>query len=451
MRYLLAVLLVLMLLVTLAPPVAHAEVLVDGNAEEGTGVEEGGSVGAVLGTLGLYAAMMAVLAVGAEVIIDAVRPIFGLKRKTTATEALSDLRDWLPGALEDMGANSKAQQQVGERLEELERITLQFEDKAERVRHAVRDELSNTLKSLAIYSAEEALERSWRRLKPKLKKIDPDLNTEELRDWLEAALTRLKEEDASNIAEVNTYLHSVSMLFDAVREENYNLQGPLRKFWRWLCDNMLSIAHIIQGIGWLPAWLRTPIALIFRVPALLQYLWAWLKGKLPEGETLRERLENLGRHKSFDPVLTMEEAARRILEEKTHHKDQENNRIAWLRILSVIVGILLAAMLKIDAIQLLEPILGNAAVAFRDMSEAGQAVEWYTIGDLMGWHVQTPAGVLGKILSLLLRLKPGIALSGLGAAAGSGFWHDQLDKLRNAKDTVGQIEEISKQIKEMTG
>lgn len=447
MRYLLAALLVLMLLVTLAPPVAQAEALIELSLEENT--EEGNNIGTVFGTLGLYAAMMTVLAVGAEVMIDAVRPIFGLKRKTTATEALGDLREWLPGTLEDLGANSKAQQQVSERLDELERITLQFEDKAEQVRHAVRDELAKTLKSLAVYSAEDAIEKSWERLEPALKKIDPNLDADQIRAWLEVTLTRLKEEDDFAIAEVNTYLHSVSALFDTVREQNHKLQGPLRKFWRWLRDSALSAAHTVQNVEWLPAWLRSILAFIIRIPAYPEYAWAWLKGKLPEGQNCRERLENLGKHESFKPLLTMEEAARRILEEEMLHKDRENNRIAWLRILSVVVGVALATTLKVDAIQLLDPILGNAAAAFRRVNEAGQIVEWYTIGDLLGWRVQNPAHVLGRILYLLLRLTPGIVLSGLGAAAGSGFWHDQLDKLRSAKETVGQIEEISEQIKQM--
>jgi hypothetical protein len=42
----------------------------------------------------------------------------------------------------------------------------------------------------------------------------------------------------------------------------------------------------------------------------------------------------------------------------------------------------------------------------------------------------------------VLALTPGIVLSGLGTAAGSGFWHDQLDRLRSAKEMVGQMQEM---------
>ena len=44
------------------------------------------------------------LAIGAEVLIDAIRPIFGLKRKTSASEALEDMKQWLPGTLEEWAA-----------------------------------------------------------------------------------------------------------------------------------------------------------------------------------------------------------------------------------------------------------------------------------------------------------------------------------------------------------
>ena len=82
MRRLLIVLLFVTLLAAMTPAIAHA-----GPLAQGGGEGEGDAIGNVIGTLGLYAAMMAVLAVGSEVLIDAVRPIFGLKRKTSATEA----------------------------------------------------------------------------------------------------------------------------------------------------------------------------------------------------------------------------------------------------------------------------------------------------------------------------------------------------------------------------
>ena len=441
MKRLLAILLIVTLLTALTPFAAYAcPTTQDGNDGEGNGI------GSVIGTLGLYAAMMAVLAVGSEVVIDAVRPIFGLKRKKTASEALSDLKDWLPGTLEDVGASPEAQRQLNERIKEMEDLALKYEGRAEEIRRVVREEMPDILKDLAIHSIDEALDKGWEKLEPRLRKIDPDADLEELKGWLKETLTRLEE---TNIAEIATHLDSVSTLLDAVREQNNKLQGPLRKFWRWLRDSLLRVGHAAQANEKLPEPLQRVIVFLCRIPAYPEYVWIWLTGKLPEGDTLGERLEKLGEHRRFAPVLTMEEAAKRILEEDVGYKDQEKSRIAWLRILSAVVGIALAASLRMDSLQLVEPILGNAVDTFRPPQEAGQTVEWYTFEEIIEGDAKDIdprlglPGALGEFTAALLTLTPGIALSGLAAAAGSGFWHDQLDRLREAKQVVTQVQEMT--------
>lgn len=443
MNRLLSALLIVVLVAALTPTAVSASPLRQGE-DEGAAA----AIGRVIATLGLYAAMMAVLAVGAELLIDAVRPIFGLKRKTTASEALRDLKEWLPGTLADLDVSPRAQQQLSEQIEDLERLTTQFEGRAERVREAVRDELSDTLKDLAVHTAQETLEKHWGRLEPRLKEIDPDLDTAELKAWLGATLVRLKE---TNVAELAIHLESVSKLLDAVREQNNTLQGPLRKFWRWLRDSLLELSRAAERSEHLARWLQRVIVFLCRVPAYLEYAWAWLRRRLPEGDTLVERLENLGKHKRFRPLLTLDEAARRILEEDTRWNSQEKTRITWLRILSGVVGIALAASLQVDSLQLLEPVLGNAADTFR--CQVGQTVKWCTfemfIEQSGGGDINPTRGLpgaLGATAAALLGLTPGLILSGLGAAAGSGFWHDQLDKLRSAKRVVTEVEDLAERI-----
>jgi len=441
MKRLLSITLLVTFLAALTPAVAYAGPLAQGGGE---GATDG--IGSVIGTLGLYAAMMAVLAIGAEVLIDAIRPIFGLKRKTSASEALEDMKQWLPGTLEELGVDAPTQQKLDEQIETLKEVTTQFEDNAEKVRRTVHEQLPNILKDLAIHSLDDTLDKHWPKLEKRLQAIAPDLDAVDVKAWLEATLTRLREE---NVAELAVHLQSITTLLDTVREQNNKLQGPLLKFWRWLRGSLVNVGDTIEAQEKIPQRLRGVLTTLCRIPAYLEYSIAWLRNKLPDGDTLRERIDNLGKYKPFDPLLTLEEAAKRILEEDVAVKDHEKSRIAWLRILSGIVGIALAATMQVDSLQLLEPVLGGAANTFRPPHEAGQTVEWYTFETIIEQEsgdldptLGLP-GMLGTATAALLGLSPGIVLSGLGAAAGSGFWHDQLDKLRKAKRVVTQVEAMS--------
>jgi len=62
----------------------------------------------VIGALGLFAAMMAVLALGTEVVIDTLKFFVGLKHKPTALEALDKFGTQLPGQLNELGVSSQA-------------------------------------------------------------------------------------------------------------------------------------------------------------------------------------------------------------------------------------------------------------------------------------------------------------------------------------------------------
>ena len=62
----------------------------------------------VLGTLGVFSAFMLILAVGTEVTLDSLKVIAGFKSKPTAMETVNQLRTWLPGSLEELGASETA-------------------------------------------------------------------------------------------------------------------------------------------------------------------------------------------------------------------------------------------------------------------------------------------------------------------------------------------------------
>lgn len=464
MKRLLPILLLVTLLLALTPVIVHASPLI----QEGDGGESD-AIGNVIGTLGLYAAMMAVLAVGTEVVIDMVRPLFGLKRKTTATEALDSLKEWLPGTMEELGVSPQAQQQLNEQIKKMRDVTTQFGDSMERAEAQIKEHLHDFLKDLAIHGVQHVIDEHWpgpSGLEARLKAIDPKLDTAQVRNWLEDTLTQLKD---SNVAELASYTQSVTNLLDSVRKQRNELQSPLRKLWRRLRDVLNKWAVKLEEFArtkwpnrqWVPYVISVPL----RLPAYLEYIWAWLRDELPDGSTFLKRLENLGAYKPFAPLLSLEDAAKCILEEDMVHKDEGNRRIRWLRIISAVVGVALAFSLQVDSLRLLEPILDDTANVFRlaPTEEPSETIDWWSIevviersdGDPDNDNFHPRLGLPWKfgdaVAWLLTNLTPGIILSGLGAAAGSGFWHDQLDKLRSAKEVSGQVQELAGQVKSLTG
>lgn len=85
----------------------------------------------------------------------------------------------------------------------------------------------------------------------------------------------------------------------------------------------------------------------------------------------------------------------------------ERKRIAILRIVSAVVGIALAMMLKIDTFDILASLFPE------------------NVRNIL----TTPQAQFG-----------GMAITGLASSAGSAFWHDQLGKLRAIKDAARKPE-----------
>lgn len=439
------VLMLVSLLLALTPAIACASPL----AADGDGGEES-SISRVIGSLGLYAAMMMVLAVGAEVVIDAVRPIFGLKRQTSATEAISKMKEWLPGTLAELGASPEAQQRLNESMSKLEQLTTGYEDRAERLREQIQEAMPAFVQELASKEVRDVMDSRWSELASVLKLGEGEEG--DIKAWFEETLQELK---GTNAAEIAAHLQATSTLLDAVRKQNNELRGGVGRAWSGLRRRMFEWGNSLRA-----GWLRAVIKFLCFIPSYLEYAWVWLCGKLPDAETFNEKLAKLGQHKPFTAFTTLEEAATRIFEEDARQKSGEKARISWLRVLSAVVGIALAASLHVDSVQLLSPILGSAVGSFARLDAEGQIVEWCAVDELLakscpseatplasGETAQEDLNTLQMIIATLLGLTPGIYLSGLGAAAGSAFWHDQLDKLRGAKETVAQVEELAGQFK----
>jgi len=95
---------------------------------------------------------------------------------------------------------------------------------------------------------------------------------------------------------------------------------------------------------------------------------------------------------------------------------QELNRyrVAAIRFLSLVVGIFLAALLQINTFELLQPVIPGI---FSGILVPGSP--WFNVA--------------------------GILLSGLGASAGSSFWHDQMKRLQQTQQVVKAAEELKRE------
>jgi hypothetical protein len=467
-------------------------------AEEATGFD---LLGNVIGALGLFAAMMAVLALGTEVVIDTLKYMVGLKQKPTALEALDQLGDQLPGQLSELGVSSEAVTKLTSEMKKALgglgkgvdiKKALQSEDfdtaikKAQGWARAVgheeydpeewrRDvvfELGNGIdafgKRLSIdpsatrlmkqslaaaakdFHAEKAAEQvvqSVRGLLPTLTQawldgqigtlaeqglkgthaeimarfdadVAPELQTlglsvlavQTIRDQLGRGLERLGDEA---IGEVR-HLEALRELLQGVEDRRDEIQSPLRKLWRRIARSEfppgtdLTIGRIFEAVEW---------------------GWNYFLGRAPR-----------------EPVgpLTATTVARRLLEHDNKHQDEEASRLRVLRAISVVVGIYLAFLLQVNAVDLL-------AGTFDQIAGINTVI---TTDRVLGW-LNPP--LLLRLLnreSLIslpeeMELNGGILLSGLAASAGSKFWHDQLARLQAARKAVGEVEKVVETVTEI--
>lgn len=116
-------------------------------------------------------------------------------------------------------------------------------------------------------------------------------------------------------------------------------------------------------------------------------------------------------------ALTQQTAAQFVLYREDQQRDEEISRLRILRVISAVVGFLVAYMLQIDAAVLLDaavPGTSNVINGVLDISGAA----------LHAWR---------PWLSPNRAITAGIILTGLAASAGSTFWHDRLDQLQATK------------------
>jgi len=113
--------------------------------------------------------------------------------------------------------------------------------------------------------------------------------------------------------------------------------------------------------------------------------------------------------------LTPDNVANVMRELQVRYKALIENRLAWIRLLSLVIGITWAVILQINSLDLLGPIIPDAIAHLL----GGDNTLWYNIA--------------------------GLVLSGMGAAAGSSFWYEQMARLRQTRQVVDTTEQLKQQ------
>lgn len=123
--------------------------------------------------------------------------------------------------------------------------------------------------------------------------------------------------------------------------------------------------------------------------------------------------------------LNEENVAQFVLARNDQQRDEETSRLRWLRVISFVIGFVIAYLLQIDALRL----LGQAFPGFLDS---------FNFVILTGEQLNSWRDWLSpdKVVTV------GIVLTAFAAAAGSAFWHDRLDQLQATKKGAESAAEL---------
>jgi len=140
------------------------------------------------------------------------------------------------------------------------------------------------------------------------------------------------------------------------------------------------------------------------------------KTDLKELETTAQRLtdEAIGVLKEMKLDAQVDEGKKKVAIQlatlRERYAVSQHQRITWLRLLSGLIGIVIAYALDINTFNLLGSMFSDKIIA----------------------SLSTPVGHYG-----------GVVLTGLAASAGSSFWHDMIGRARNIKDAINQVEDLT--------
>jgi hypothetical protein len=420
-----------------------------------------------LGTLGIFAAFMLILAVGTEAVIDSVKLVSGFKSKPTALDSVNKLKEWLPGSLEGIGASASAVRQLNKTLDSMTSIMADV-DRVSVDLATIDQWLPDALKDLSVGGVQQLLDEKLPALRAQLQAkgasqqalqtvetwVRGALSTIEattagelmlrwrealkilnqpdevitrllttLETWLPGVLTNLTVTGAKRVfetafPELEKKLKAEGVSDASIQQFRPWLEGALHYIERNMVPDIenaytASLTNLLRSVEERREIIQSPLRKVFR----------WLKAKVGIVEQTFLRLDRI--------ILPLHPAniARTLILRDEKHRDEEISRLRWMRVISIAVGLSLAVALRVDVGDLLEPIITQK----------------------MFIVLTTPFQVLipGPVGNLLGATTIGIILSGLAASAGSTFWHDVLERLQSSKKAVGEVKDMLDQLRQL--
>ncbi|RMH00752.1 MAG: hypothetical protein D6706_03120 [Chloroflexi bacterium] len=436
----------------------------------------------ILASLGIYILTMFTMALGTEIMVDVVKPAFGLKSKPTARDALKEFENLLPGSLASLGVSVEAQERLQGQIRDLKRVLKpidQLEAWLEELREGeLKTAVSHILQQLNILPADQSpetfIKQQLNQTAHKLgltlgletyvinfvvDKIDQSLRgitLTDVQERLQDSINNLRAElitawirEQLSHLETNTRTNLERQFNQVLRPQLANLgfrPADERALTEWFTNLLDSVEQ--YGGQQIDIYLKSLNELLIGVERqryLLQSparrAWRricetdnWLGKLFRQVEAGWNQLT--GRTKqTLDDFANMElihditEAGRVILELDRQHKADARTRVALLRLLSVIVATGLAYSLQIDSADLLAGLLPEPTTTFLSTVLIGEGTRVFGV-------------------TFARNLTAGIILTGLAASAGSGFWHDRLNQLqavrKTAETAAAAIKDLSK-------
>ncbi|HID52185.1 MAG TPA: hypothetical protein EYP41_09125 [Anaerolineae bacterium] len=478
LAYSLSAILVLLLVGAILAPVAAAA----GSGPVGGGdtaviflQDEGGSglfngLASIFAVLGIYIVTMFTMAIAVEIVVDIIKVAFGLKSKPTVRKTLRQYQELLPGSLDELGVSAQAQARLEEQTQLLQNLLAPAFQAEEIIVHLQNEEFTEAFTAAFGEEAQgEWVEQGKGLLKEYLEtavnQIDQSSTLgQTIHNTIQANLDNIVDaaaEQAGSLTPDQVYQASITVLsgniadaattwtdaqFNELRQTSYETANAIYQF---------KIKPQIENSGLSPDFqtkltaqfedylnnlkaFKTGETFLDSLNNLLQEveqerdesytrinLW-WRKFKIWTRRQLSRIIPPLrnqpGHIKRNITIDSPADAATQLMRIDERDKQENNIRISQLRLLSVIIGIFLAYLLKVDSADLLGGLFpGTSNFLYITLIGADSALlQWINATFNVNAHALT-AGVL---------------LTGLGASAGSSFWHEQLNRIQAVKKTA---------------
>ncbi|MGD8795197.1 MAG: hypothetical protein PVF47_21795 [Anaerolineae bacterium] len=489
---------------TATPPPESAEAASSGTFD---------AVSKALGTLAVYAAIIAALAAGTEVITDLLRPFFGLERQPQAMETFAQMQAWLPQTLEEMGADPQAQARLQSALDQLDSTVKEFAQVAsgEKIAQAIQKWALGAIKSVGAATAEQ-LEAKLQELGTQLKEeynLADDV-VEQALDSANQILEALKSGESLDLklGEFKDLLKGLGLdlsQIDAAVTQALQAAGTA------VGDEQLQrqLKELLKGLGVPPAQIDAAIAQALGV-----------LNAIKEAQGAREVIKLASSLDSYGNLLDAVDGQRAEVIGSLRKvwralRDWDGLGLTrrfggapeWFRARSLLGALLYilekgwnwlrgrggveegliylltpenAAQLILDLdrqhhltesrrqriLRFVTVIIGIALAVivqidsldllkplFTRLPEAlfDPNEHAYTLAQILGWEVSGWWASVRWLFTWMAAATPGMLLSGLAASAGSSFWHDQLDRLRAAKRVTEEVQTVVGQMQGAQG